>query len=97
MLTGSGVLRDASKMPKKFESWVITGPAMIGSIFSELVLPSQNERNRKEREAVFSTITAMAENIKSIVPESYAILFKQEKDIKPFFLERSFSRKIHGI
>lgn len=97
LLIGCGVLRDASKMPKKFESWVITGPAMIGPIFSVLVLPSQNEKHRQEREAVFSTITAKAEKIKSIVPESYPILFKQEKDIKPFLLERGFSRKIHGI
>lgn len=74
LLTGSGVLRDTSKMPKKFESWVITGPAMIGSIFSVLVLPSQNEGNRKERETIFSTITAKAEKIYSIVPKSYSIL-----------------------
>lgn len=60
-LVDCGVLRNASKMPETFESWVITGLAMIGSILSMLVLPSQNERNRKEREAIFSTITEKTE------------------------------------
>lgn len=38
---GCGVLRTNEvlriKMPERFESWVITGPAMIGSILSVLV------------------------------------------------------------
>lgn len=74
-------------MPKKFESWVITGPAMIGSIFSVLVLPSQNERNRKEREAIFSTITAKAEKIKSTVPESYPFFSNRIQTLSHFFLK----------
>ena len=61
MLISCGVLRDAAKMPKKFEGWVIIGTAMTGSIFSVLVLPRQTERNSKERETKFSTIIAKAE------------------------------------
>lgn len=44
---------------------------MTGFIFSVLVLPRQNERNKRDRqrEIIFSTITAKLEKIKSIVPE----------------------------
>lgn len=42
---------------------------MIGFIFSVLVLPRQNERNKRKREIIFSTITTKFGKIKSIVPE----------------------------
>lgn len=53
------VLTDASKTLKKFESWVIIILATIDSIFRVLVLPSQNEKKKKE--AMFSTVTTKAE------------------------------------
>lgn len=50
-------------------------------------------KKKKEREAIFSTITAKAEKIKSIVPESYPILFKQGTNIRQFLLEKAFLKK----
>lgn len=45
------MLRNARKMPEISQSWIITGPTMVSSIWSMLALPSQNGRN--EREAMF--------------------------------------------
>lgn len=66
------VLTDASKMPKKFENWVIRILAIVDSIFRMLVLPSQ----KRKREAMFSIVTTKAEKNKSKVPESFQIGYR---------------------
>lgn len=68
---------------------------MIGFIFSVLVLPRQNERNKRKREIIFSTITAKFGKIKSIVPEkgSHSFLTVKVQTLGKFFLKGELLKK----
>ena len=64
--------------------WLITGWAMIGFIFSVLVLPRQNERNKRKREIIFSTITTKFGKIK----ETFGVYLKTIHPQECFFNPR---------
>lgn len=49
MQLASCVLRKEWKMPETSQSWVTTGPAMVGSILNEFDLPRQNTSNERAK------------------------------------------------
>lgn len=87
------VLRKEWKMPETSQSWATTGPAMVGSVLSELDLPRQKASNERAKQC--SLQSAKAEKHLKHSQESHSILswLARYKALKPLLSERELLKK----